>query len=77
MKRLWGESELEGSGVVWSMNRALRARGAALRGPAGPVGPLGLEGSSSPSKRGELGAMESDLGRGDSRGLERSERSLE
>ena len=32
MKRLWGESELEGSGVVWSMNRALRARGAALRG---------------------------------------------
>ena len=74
MKRLWGESELEGSGVVWSMNRALRARGAALRGPAGP---LGLEGSSSPSKRGELGAMESDLGRGDSRGLERSERSLE
>ena len=32
MKRLRGESELEGSGVVWSVIRALRARGAALRG---------------------------------------------
>jgi len=74
VKRLWGESELEGSGVVWSAIRAFKTLRAALRGPAGP---LGLEGSSSPSKRGELGAMESDLGRGDSRGLERSERSLE
>ena len=36
--------------------------------------PAGHEGSSSPSKRGELGAMESDLGRGHLSVLERSER---
>ena len=70
MKRLWGESELEGSGVVWSMNRALRARGAALRGVRVPLVP-------SVSELGvtcDLGAMESDLGRGHLSVLERSER---
>ena len=41
MKRLWGESELEGSGVVWSMNRALRVRGASLRGLRIPLVPSG------------------------------------
>ena len=70
MKRLWGESELEGSGVVWSMNRALRVRGAALRGVRVPLVP-------SVSELGvtcDLGAMESDLGRGHLSLLERSER---
>ena len=63
MKRLWGESELEGSGVVWSMNRALRARGAALRGVRVPLVP----------SVSELGVT-CDLGRGHLSVLERSER---
>ena len=73
MKRLWGESELEGSGVVWSVIRALRARGAALRGLRVPLVP-------SVSELGvtcDLGARMSDLGRGHLSVLERSERSLE
>ena len=54
--------------MIWSAIRAFKTLRAALRGVRVPW---------VPSKRGELGAMESDLGRGDSRGLERSERSLE
>ena len=41
MKRLRGESELEGSGVVWSVKRALRTPRAALRGMRVPLVPSG------------------------------------
>ena len=54
-----GEFEEELRGEEWNG----RVRGAWS-------GPAGREGSSSPSKRGELGAMESDLGRGHSKALE-------
>ena len=59
--------------MIWSAIRAFKTLRAALRGLRVPLVP-------SVSELGvtcDLGAMESDLGRGDSRGLERSERSLE
>ena len=57
--------------MVWSMNRALRARGAALRG---------VRVHHHPRRESELGLSlraVSDLGRGHLSVLERSERSLE
>lgn len=45
------QSELEGSGTIWRVNRALRASRAALRGMWDPVGREGREGSSTPSER--------------------------
>ena len=38
MKRLRGESELEGSGVVWSVKRAFNTPRAALRGMRSELG---------------------------------------
>ena len=54
--------------MIWSAIRAFKTLRAALRG---------VRVHHHPRRESELGAMESDLGRGDSRGLERSERSLE